>query len=213
MKKIVLLFLTTVWLFGASPQQILEDSFYALQDFVHISEKKIPHKLLHQAKAVLIVPNLLRGAFIVGGRYGEGILLVRNSHGWSDPVFIKVYGGSFGWQIGVESIDVVLVFRSPRSLKKLLRGRFTLGVDGSLAIGPVGRAANAATDLTLSAEIYSYSRSRGAFAGVSLNGAVLDIDKKATSRFYKTSLNAVLQGRVHKHDRTIAKIKRLLSRF
>jgi len=213
MKKFIILALCALWLFGASPRQILTDAYYTLKDFTHLSERQIPRKLLHNAKAIVIVPHLLRGAFLVGGRYGEGILMVRNQNGWSDPVFVKLVGGSFGWQIGVESVDVVLVFRTPRSVKRLERGKFTLGVDGSIAVGPVGRRANAATDVTLRAEIYSYSRSRGAFAGIALSGGVLDIDHERTRRFYHAAAETVLRGLVHKHDPLIARIKELLHRF
>jgi len=213
MKKIVVILMTAVWLFGASASQIISDAYYVLRDFTNLKESKIPAKLLREAKAIVVVPGLLRGAFIVGGRYGEGVLLVRCGSGWSDPVFVKVAGGSLGWQIGVESIDLVLVFRSRESVRKLLGGKFTLGVDGSVAVGPVGRTGSAATDIELHSEIYSYSRSRGAFAGVSLSGVALSIDEARTHAYYHASPRGVLVCQVRKGSSVVHRLVELLGRF
>jgi len=212
MKKLFLLLIGLTFLVAATPKEILHNSEQVLQDFLSISEKRIPHKLLQEAKAIVIVPHMIRGGFIIGGRYGEGILMVRLGSGWSDPVFVKLAGGSLGWQIGVEAIDAVLVFRTKESVEHLLEGKFTLGADASIAAGPVGRAGAAATDVKLRSEIYSYSRSRGAFVGVALNGAVLEIDYPKTQKFYDARVRDVLSGKVHKNSSVIHRLKKLLER-
>ncbi|MEW6001416.1 MAG: lipid-binding SYLF domain-containing protein [Nitrospirota bacterium] len=164
----------------------VEDSIDVLKDTVSIPEKGIPPVLLRNASGIAIIPGVIKAGFIIGGRYGSGILMVRKEDGkWSDPSFITLAGGSIGWQIGVEAIDIVLVFKNERSIKRIMGGKFTLGVDASIAAGPVGREAQAATDVQLKSEIYSYSRSRGLFAGLTLSGAALQIDDEANEKFYK----------------------------
>ncbi len=156
-----------------------------LQEILHIPEQVIPPALLRNAHGVAIIPGIIKAAFFLGGRYGSGILLVHTKEGgWSNPVFLRLVGGGFGWQFGVQSTDVILVFKSSKSIEGLTRGKFTLGADASVAAGPVGRSVEAATDMQLKAEIYSYSRNRGLFAGVSLEGAALQIDKDANEVFY-----------------------------
>jgi lipid-binding SYLF domain-containing protein len=150
-----------------------------------IPEKSIPPALLRNAHGIVIIPGIVKAAFFLGGRYGSGVLLINDRQGgWSNPVFVKVYGGGFGWQVGVQSTDVIIVFKSDKSITGITRGKFTLGVDASVAAGPVGRSVQAATDLQLKAEIYSYSRTRGFFAGVSLEGAAIQIDHDANADFY-----------------------------
>ncbi|BAF70857.1 lipid-binding SYLF domain-containing protein [Nitratiruptor sp. SB155-2] len=213
MKKLFMLLLFVGSMFAASPDAILQDSYYTLKEFLNIPEKKIPKKLLQNAKAIAIIPGVIRGGFVIGGRYGEGILMVRHGRNWSDPVFVKLAGGSFGWQIGLESIDVMLVFETHESVDRLVSGKFTLGADASVAAGPVGRAGEASTDIKFRSEIYSYSKSRGIFAGLTLKGAVLDIDYEKTRSFYHASSKSVILGRVHKNNRYIQKIKTLLNRY
>lgn len=163
----------------------LEDSVDVLKETISIPERGIPPVLLRNATGVAIIPNVIRAGFVLGGRYGTGILVVRDKEGnWSNPSFISIAGGSIGWQIGVEAIDIVLVFKNERSINRILTGKFTLGADASIAAGPVGREAQAATDLQLKSEIYSYSRSRGLFAGLALAGAVLQVDDEANEKFY-----------------------------
>jgi lipid-binding SYLF domain-containing protein len=147
-----------------------------LDDLRSIPLKGIPPTLLRGAEGVAIIPHAVKAGLIIGGRFGEGLVMVRNPDGtWSNPVFISLAGGSFGWQIGVQSADIVLVFRSRRSLDRVLqgKGKLTLGADVAVAAGPVGRQAEAGTDAKLQAEIYSYSRSRGLFAGLALEGAAI----------------------------------------
>jgi lipid-binding SYLF domain-containing protein len=156
-----------------------------IQEILKIPEQVIPPALLRNAHGIAIIPGIIKAAFFLGGRYGSGILLVHTKEGgWSNPVFLRLVGGGFGWQFGIQSTDVILVFKSRKSIEGLTRGKFTLGADASVAAGPVGRSVEAATDMQLKAEIYSYSRNRGLFAGVSLEGAAIQIDKDADEVFY-----------------------------
>jgi lipid-binding SYLF domain-containing protein len=145
----------------------------------------IPHDLLRNAKAIVVVPNVIKAGLIFGGRHGRGLVSIRSADGtWSNPVFVSLTGGSVGFQAGVSSTDVVLVFRTEKGVDSLVDGKFTLGVDAAAAAGPVGRNAHASTDAQFKAEVYSYSRSRGLFAGVALDGSVLRIDYDADAAVY-----------------------------
>jgi len=156
-----------------------------LNEIMQAPDKAIPRDLLQDAKAIAVIPDLLKVGFIFGGRRGEGLISVKSPNGtWSNPSFITMTGGSVGFQAGVSSTDVVLVFRTQRGVDSIVRGKFTLGADASAAAGPVGRTASAETDSQLKAEIYSYSRSRGLFAGVALDGSVLRIDYDANAAVY-----------------------------
>lgn len=147
--------------------------------------KQIPHSLLADAQAVVIVPQVIKVGLVVGARRGKGVVLQRDENGgWQPPYFVTLTGGSVGWQVGVKSTDVVLVMKSRSSVQNLMKGKFTLGADAAVAAGPLGREASAGTDARLSAEIYSYSRSRGLFAGVSLDGSVLDVDRQGSTEYY-----------------------------
>lgn len=148
-----------------------------LTDIQRIPEESIPDKLLDEGKAIIVIPDSLKVGLVFGGRSGHGLMSVKNPDGtWSQPVFVKLTGGSIGFQAGVQSSDIILVFRNERSLNNIVNGKFTLGADASVAAGPVGRNASAATDGQLKAEIWSWSRARGLFVGVALDGAVLSID-------------------------------------
>jgi lipid-binding SYLF domain-containing protein len=165
----------------------IDDAVEVLEQTLSIPERGIPPALLDNAEGIAIIPGVIKAGFILGGRYGKGILVVRQKDGsWSNPVFITVAGGSIGWQIGVESIDIILVFKSGRSVEGIMKGKFTLGADASVAAGPVGRQASASTDILLKSEIYSYSRSRGLFAGLALDGAGIQINHDANEAFYGT---------------------------
>jgi lipid-binding SYLF domain-containing protein len=145
----------------------------------------IPRSLLSDARGVAILPGILNGGFVIGARHGRGVLMVRDAEGtWRLPTFVTLTGGSIGWQIGVQSTDLILVFRTQKSIDGILSGTLTLGADAAVAAGPVGRAASAATDGRLQAEIFTYSRSRGLFAGVALDGSVLRIDQAANAAYY-----------------------------
>jgi SH3 domain-containing YSC84-like protein 1 len=157
-----------------------------MEEIMAIPIKSIPQSLLAEARGIAIVPGLIKGGFIVGVRHGRGVLVVRDEKGaWRAPAFITITGGSVGWQIGVQATDVILVFVTNSSIRGLMRGTFTIGADAAAAAGPVGREASAATDTRLRAEVYSYSRSRGLFAGVSLDGSALQIDAESTARYYR----------------------------
>lgn len=156
-----------------------------LTEFGRIPETRIPDGLLSQAYGVAIIPSVIKVGFILGARRGRGVLMVRDDDGsWSNPAFITLTGGSFGWQIGGQSTDVILVFKSRRSIDGITGGKFTLGADASVAAGPVGRQTGAATDVSFGAEVYSYSRSRGLFVGVALEGASMQIDEAANRTYY-----------------------------
>ncbi len=148
---------------------------------------RIPQAMLADAYGVAIIPNVIKGSFVVGARHGRGLLFVRDADGlWHAPVFITLTGGNVGWQIGVQSSDIILVLKSQRSVNSILAGRLTLGADAAAAAGPVGRQTAMATDGQLKAEIYSYSRSRGLFAGVSIDGSVVRVDRLATGAYYRS---------------------------
>ena len=164
----------------------LRTSTEVLGEIMGAPDKGIPQELLEKSQCIVIVPGLKKGAFIFGGKYGRGYILCRASSGtgWSAPAGVTVEGGSFGFQIGGEETDAVMLVMSKRGAEKLLSSKFTLGGDASVAAGPVGRTSSADTDLQLHAEILTYSRSRGIFAGVSLNGATLRPDKESNNELY-----------------------------
>ena len=167
-------------------------------------DEVIPDRLLERAYGIAVIPDLTKLAFFAGGRRGHGVLVVRDREGrFTSPVFVTMTGGSFGWQWGVQSTDIVLVFTTPRGVEGISGGKVTLGADASVAAGPVGRQAEAATDATFKAEVYSYSRSRGIFAGLALDGTVISIDDGADAAFYKkpgVAASDVLAGRVTSDD-------------
>jgi lipid-binding SYLF domain-containing protein len=184
---------------GVAQDEKLEASIEILDKTASLPEQEIPPALLKNAEGLAVIPNVIKAGFVIGGSYGKGVLLVRDAQGrWSPPIFLRLAAGSFGWQAGAQSTDVVLVFKTRRSIEGLTRGTFTLGADAAVAAGPVGRRGEAATDIDLKAEILSYSRSRGLFAGVSLEGSKLDVDHKADAEFYGRNVSAeeIMQGKV-----------------
>ncbi|MEF9977660.1 MAG: YSC84-related protein [Thermomonas sp.] len=174
------------------------EAIRVVEQIQSIPESAIPDRLLDEAKAIVVVPDTIKAGFVFGGRRGLGLMSVKTADGtWSNPVFVKLAGASFGLQAGVQSADVILVFRSERGLDSIVNGKVTLGADAGVAAGPVGRNAAAATDGQLKAEIWSWSRARGLFAGIALDGAVLSIDNGANSSTYGngTTPRAVFEGR------------------
>ncbi len=150
-----------------------------------VPERAVPDAVLRDAQGIVIIPSVLNAAFVVGGRYGNGVAVARTEDGeWSYPSFVTIQGGSLGWQAGAQSIDLVLVFKNREALSELTTGKYTIGAKAGAAAGPVGRNASANTDAQLNAEIYSYSRSRGLFAGISVEGAALRIDNASNAAFY-----------------------------
>ncbi len=170
---------------AAEPIETARLSEQVLGELMAIPGKQIPHRLLEHAQGIAIIPNVIKVGFVAGARRGHGVVLVRDAEGeWSLPQFITLTGGSVGWQAGIQGTDVVLVFTTKKGVEGLMRGKFTIGADAAATAGPVGRNAEVATDGNLRAEIYSYSRSRGLFLGVSIDGSVLDIDHHAHGMFY-----------------------------
>jgi lipid-binding SYLF domain-containing protein len=152
-------------------------------------EKGIPPSILSSAKCIAIIPGDKKFAFIFGGTYGRGLVTCHTEHGWSAPLFLAVEGGSVGYQIGGSSTDLIMIFMNDHALKSLLGDKFKLGADATVAAGPVGRDAAAGTDIRLNAEILSYSRSKGVFAGVALDGAVVQADKSGDRSMYGDSVS------------------------
>ena len=156
-----------------------------LREMIDLPEEGLPSRILEKCRGIAVIPGVIKAAYGFGGQYGRGLVVIRNEDGtWSNPAFISLIGGSLGWQIGVQKADIVLVFKTGKSINDIAAGKVTLGADLSVAAGPVGRTAEASTDLDMEAEIYSYSRSKGLFAGVSIKGASIQIDKDANKAFY-----------------------------
>jgi len=168
----------------------LSESAAILTELRDSADKGIPEELWKRAECVLVVPGLKKAAFIVGGEYGSGVMSCRNADRWSPPVFMQIAKGSWGAQIGAQEIDLVLLVMNRRGADKLLEDKVSLGADASVAAGPVGRSANAATDAHISAEMLAYSHSRGLFAGIDLSGGVLRPDKEADARAYGSQVTA-----------------------
>ena len=169
----------------------VEAAEQVLNDIMAIPVKAIPQSLLSHAQGIAIVPGMIKGGFVIGVRRGRGVIVCRDDKGvWQLPEFITVTGGSVGWQAGLQETDLILVFRTQRSLQGLAGGKFTIGADAAAAAGPVGRSAAAATDLGLKAEIFSYSRSKGLFAGVAIDGSSIEKDRARTAAYYRTAGHA-----------------------
>jgi lipid-binding SYLF domain-containing protein len=190
----VLLCACFLFVFGAVPVRAAKEepgadrivkAVEVLREMIDLPEEGLPSRLLEKCHGIAVIPGVIKAAYGFGGQYGRGLVVIRNEDGtWSNPAFISLIGGSLGWQIGVQKADIVLVFKTAKSIDDIAEGKVTLGADLSVAAGPVGRSAEASTDLDMEAEIYSYSRSKGLFAGVSIKGASIQIDKDANKAFY-----------------------------
>ena len=181
----------------SSLDEKLERATEVLDELRGIPENAIPPALLDRAYAIAVIPDMIKLGVGVAGRHGRGVLAVRGENGWSNPVFIKLSGGSIGWQAGLQTADIVLVFTNERGVRNITEGKLTLGADASIAAGPVGRNASAATDGRFRAEVYSWSRARGLFAGVALDGAALRIDDESNATYYVSpgiTADAILAG-------------------
>jgi len=168
------------------------------KEIMDTPDRGIPQDLLQSAKCIAIIPGDVKFALVFGGSYGRGVASCRISHGWSAPMFVAIEGGSVGYQIGGSSTDLIMLFMNDHALHSLLSDKFKLGADASVAAGPVGRKAAASTDLKLNAEILSYSRSKGIFAGISLDGAVVQADKSGDQAAYGDNVDRheILDGKV-----------------
>lgn len=189
----------------------IEAAASTFADFTEMKES-IPSKLFAVTEGIIIVPKMINAGFVVGGKRGRGVAMIKRDDGsWSNPVFVTITGGSFGLQIGVQAVDLVLVFKNSSSLTDIKKSSFTLGGDISVAAGPVGRSSTANTDYKLDAEVYSYSRSKGLFAGISLNGAALAIDEDSNHEFYgdQMDVNQIFNAE-NSDEPTVVKLKAAL---
>ena len=198
------------------PAQRLDEAAAVFSEVMGAPDKGIPQELLEKAHCIVIVPDLKTGAFIVGGKYGKGYMSCRNKRGtgWSAPATVRIEGGSFGFQIGGSSTDLIMLVMSERGADKLLESKFTLGAEGSVAAGPVGRTATAQTDAQMHADILSWSRSQGLFAGIALEGATLrqDLDDNATL-YGKKLENRDIVNKGVRAPKAAAKLMALLNRY
>jgi lipid-binding SYLF domain-containing protein len=197
--------------------QRVADAVEVFTAIVSVPEKEVTELMLRDAYGVAIVPGARKLGFVVGVQSGKGVLVVRGQDGaWGSPLFISLSGGSVGWQVGIQRVDLVLFFRTKKSVDSILAGAFTMGVDAAVAAGSLGRQAGAGTDADMQAEIYSYSRSRGLFAGVSLSGSTLAVDEGANAAYYgRAGLEAreILDRRQAPPSPSGLELKRALDRY
>jgi lipid-binding SYLF domain-containing protein len=203
MKKLLVLvviasFSSAAWAAGEHEKVVnrVEAAATVLDEIMAAPDKGIPEEVLGSAQCIGVVPSLLKGGFIVGAAYGKGVVTCRTDKGWSAPAFFRVEGGSFGLQIGGQAVDLIMLVMNEHGMRNLLSSKFKIGADASAAAGPVGRHAEAATDWKMRAELLTYSRARGLFAGISLNGSVVKQDKDDTRDFYgrMVSFRSILTG-------------------
>ncbi len=218
-----LLTLVLVLVFSSSPaladdktDKRLQESRKVFESFTDLSEQSVPIWMLERAYGIVVVPQVIKGAVFFGGRGGRGVMSVRNPDGsWSDPVFVTLGGGSFGFQFGVQSSDVVLILMSRKSVEGISGGKVTLGADASVAAGPLGRSASANTDATLKAQVLSYARSEGLFFGVALDGSVISVDDKSNASAYGVPdvyASQILEGKITSPPQAAVEFKAALTR-
>ena len=206
-KTMSLLLMSAIGMFGtyAWAGSAREDSVARLQssvDVIHAimatPDKGIPEEVLNDAKCILVVPNMIKGGFVFGGKHGRGVASCRTAEGWSAPAFVSVGGGSAGLQIGLEGVDLVMLVMNQQGFQQLLSSKFELTGEGSVAAGPVGRHASAGTDWKMTTEVLTYSRSKGVFAGLTLEGAVVEQDNDSTRAIYGKDMEFrnILSGKV-----------------
>jgi lipid-binding SYLF domain-containing protein len=171
---------------GSEEAQRVTESVRVLQEIMDAGDQSVPRSIMQKAEGIAIFPSLLKGGFIVGGQHGRGVLSAKDpkTGAWSSPAFLTINGGSIGAQIGGQAVDLLLVVQNRRGLEQLVNNQFKIGADASVAAGPVGRDTSASTDIQMRAQILSYSRTRGLFAGVTLNGSTIRQDRDANDRFY-----------------------------
>ena len=191
---------TYAWAGSAREDSVdrLQRSVTVLHAIMSTPDKGIPEEVLSNAKCILVVPDLIKGGFVFGGKHGRGVATCRTAEGWSAPAFVSVGGGSWGLQIGVEGVDLVMIIQNEKGMRQLLSSKFQIGGDASAAAGPVGRHASANTDWKMETEILTYSRARGAFAGLTLTGASIRRDDDSTEAIYgrHVSTKRILSGNV-----------------
>lgn len=190
MKSVIAIAASLLFAFSAFAQdrdkqlERIEDSGTVFHEIMSAPDKGIPEEILSSAKCVAVVPSLMKGGFVLGAAYGHGVASCRTEKGWSAPAFFGVKGGSVGFQIGGQAVDLVMLVMNEQGMRNLLSSKFKLGADASVAAGPVGRHAEGSTDWQLRAQVLTYSRARGVFAGVTLNGAAITQDQEDTRVFY-----------------------------
>ncbi len=200
--SICLSILLTSTAFAASSREDLQGRIDSaknvLNQIMGAQDKTIPSNILKSATCIAVVPGMVKGAFLVGAQYGQGVVTCRTGHGWSAPVFIRMAGGSFGFQIGGQATDLVLVAVNDRGMQDLLKSKFKIGGDASAAAGPVGRSGQASTDWKMNAELLSYSRAKGIFAGIDLDGTSVSQNKEDTELYYGAphDFESILRGDV-----------------
>ena len=213
MKKVMtllaLLSLTSIGWAGTNRESTIDRMDHAgsvLHEIMAAPDKGIPEEVLEHAKCVAVVPHLLKGGFVFGAENGRGIATCRTATGWSAPAFFTITGGSWGLQIGVEGVDLVMIIQNDRGMQHLINSNFELGADASAAAGPVGRHASADTNWKLETEVLTYSRARGAFAGITLNGAAIRRDDDSTEAIYGRDISTrrILQGEIAVPDSALA---------
>ena len=206
-KRMSLLLLSAMGMFGTyafagsdreDTVDRMQKSVEVLQSIMATPDKSIPEDVLNGSKCIVVVPNLLKGGFIFGGKHGRGVASCRTPQGWSAPAFVSVGGGSWGLQIGVEGVDLVMLVMNDRGLQHLLSSKFELSGEGSVAAGPVGRQTSAGTDILMNTEVLTYARSHGVFAGLTLEGAVVEQDNDSTRAMYGHNMrfHSILSGKV-----------------
>jgi lipid-binding SYLF domain-containing protein len=201
MTLVALLSLTSIGWAGTNREATNDRMDHAgrvLHEIMSAPDRGIPEEVLEHAKCVAVVPHLLKGGFVFGAENGRGVATCRTADGWSAPAFFTITGGSWGLQIGVEGVDLVLIIQNDRGMQRLIGSKFELGADASAAAGPVGRHASADTNWKLDTEILTYSRARGAFAGVTLNGAAIRRDDDSTEAIYGHDIptRSILRGNI-----------------
>ena len=186
-----------------------------LDQILSAPDKTVPLNILHSATCIAVVPGLIKGAFVFGGQYGQGVVTCRTGHGWSAPVFIRMAGGSFGLQIGGQSTDLVLIAVNDQGMQDLLKNKFKIGGDASAAAGPVGRSGQASTDWKMNAELLSYSRNKGIFAGIDLDGTSVSQNNEDTELYYGAphTFTSILKGEVAVPDGAVAFVQDVAHHF
>lgn len=197
---LVVLLSTTVALAGDRADDIdrLQSSATIIKEIMAAPDSGVPEEIIDNAKCIAVIPSMVKAAFGVGASYGKGVASCRTPKGWSAPAFFSIKGGSFGFQIGGQAADIVMLIMNDEGMNNLLQSKFKLGADASVAAGPVGRHADASTDWKLRAQVLTYSRARGVFAGISINGAVITEHKEDTRDFYgrMVPFRTILQGNI-----------------
>ncbi|MDX1672680.1 MAG: lipid-binding SYLF domain-containing protein [Balneolaceae bacterium] len=199
------------------PEDRIRESMDVVEELVNLPEKGVPSSMIRKAEGIIIIPKIVKAGFIIGGRHGKGIALIKGEDGsWSHPLFVKITGGSLGWQVGVQKIELLLVFRDRETVISVADGEFEIGADASVTAGPVGRSASAGTNAKLEAEIYSYSRSKGLFVGISLDGAKLSTAEDQNKQFYgrkEIEAEMIFNNKVSAHPELLSELKAKLRKL